>query len=66
MPKRKKSPEPTFQEHIAKFLVREHKYGVLEQSDIKGGNSEAFHYGYQAQRILAGSYFSGASPLARI
>jgi type I restriction enzyme R subunit len=34
MPKRKKPPEPTFQEHVADSLVREHKYGVLEQSDI--------------------------------
>ena len=34
MPKRKKAPELTLQEHIAKFLVREHKYGVLEQTDI--------------------------------
>src|ERR1035437_2457621 len=31
---RKKPPELTFQKHIADFLVREHKYGVLEQSDI--------------------------------
>jgi type I restriction enzyme R subunit len=31
---RKKSPELTFQEHIADFLVREHKYAVLEQSEI--------------------------------
>jgi type I restriction enzyme R subunit len=31
---RKKQPELTFQEHIAKYLVREHSYGVLEQSDI--------------------------------
>jgi len=30
MSKAKKSPEMTFQEHIAAFLVREHKYGVLE------------------------------------
>ena len=30
----KKPPELTFQEHIADFLVREHNYGVLEQSDI--------------------------------
>jgi type I restriction enzyme R subunit len=30
----KKSPELTFQKHIADFLKREHKYGVLEQSDI--------------------------------
>lgn len=30
----KKPPELTFQQHIAEFLVREHKYGVLEQSDI--------------------------------
>ncbi len=31
---RKKKPELTFQKHIAKFLVREHGYGVLEQSEI--------------------------------
>src|SRR4030042_4752705 len=31
---RKKPPELTFQQHIADFLVREHKYGVLEQTDI--------------------------------
>ena len=30
----KKAPEQTFQQHIADFLVREHKYGVLEQGDI--------------------------------
>jgi type I restriction enzyme R subunit len=34
MAKRKKSPELTFQKHIADYLVREHKYSVLEQSDI--------------------------------
>jgi type I restriction enzyme R subunit len=34
MAKRKKTPELTFQEHVADFLVREHKYGVLGQSDI--------------------------------
>ncbi|NOS69125.1 MAG: type I restriction endonuclease subunit R [Verrucomicrobia bacterium] len=34
MAKRKKPPELTFQQHIADYLVREHKYGVLEQSDI--------------------------------
>src|SRR6266446_3733216 len=27
-------PELRFQKHIADFLVREHKYGVLEQADI--------------------------------
>lgn len=31
---RKKQPELTFQQHVTDFLVREHKYGVLEQSDI--------------------------------
>jgi type I restriction enzyme R subunit len=31
---RKKAPELTFQQHIANLLVREHKYGVLEQTDI--------------------------------
>ena len=30
----KRPPELTFQDHIANFLVREHKYGVLEQADI--------------------------------
>jgi len=34
MPRNKKAPELTFQQHIADFLVREHGYGVLEQSDI--------------------------------
>ncbi len=34
MPKKKKPPELTFQQHIAEYFVREHKYGVLEQSDI--------------------------------
>jgi type I restriction enzyme R subunit len=31
---KKKAPELTFQQHIANFLVHEHKYGVLEQTDI--------------------------------
>ena len=34
MPKRKQAPELTFQKHVADYLVHEHKYGVLEQSDI--------------------------------
>jgi len=34
MAKRKKPPELTFQQHLADYLVREHKYGVLEQSKI--------------------------------
>ncbi len=34
MAKRKKAPELTFQQHIADFLIREHKYGMLEQTDI--------------------------------
>jgi type I restriction enzyme R subunit len=34
MPRKKKALELTFQQHIADFLVREHGYGVLEQSDI--------------------------------
>jgi len=29
--KKKKTPELTFQQHIADYLVREYKYGVLEQ-----------------------------------
>ena len=33
MAKRRPS-ELAFQEHVARFLVREHKYGVLEQSEI--------------------------------
>ena len=34
MAKKKRPPELTFQQHIADYLVREHRYGVLEQSDI--------------------------------
>ena len=34
MAKHKKPPELVFQQHIADFLVSEHGYGVLEQSDI--------------------------------
>ncbi len=34
MAKQKKSPEMKFQQHIADYLSREHRYGVLEQSDI--------------------------------
>ena len=34
MSRKKKAPELTFQQHVTDFLVREHKYGVLEQSDI--------------------------------
>ena len=34
MAKQNKSPELKFQEHIAAYFIREHKYGVLEQSDI--------------------------------
>ncbi len=34
MAKKKKPPELTFQQHIADYLVREHKYAVLQQSDI--------------------------------
>jgi hypothetical protein len=31
---RKKATELTFQQHIADFLIRVHKYGMLEQADI--------------------------------
>lgn len=34
MARQKKPPELTFQKHIADYLVRKHKYAVLEQSDI--------------------------------
>lgn len=34
MPKQKQAPELKFQKHIADYLIREHKYGVLEQTDI--------------------------------
>lgn len=34
MAKKKKAPELTFQQHIADYLIREHKYAVLEQTDI--------------------------------
>ena len=32
MAKKKKAPELTFQQHIANYLVRKHKYGVLKQT----------------------------------
>jgi type I restriction enzyme R subunit len=34
MASRRPAPELRFQKHIADYLVREHKYAVLEQSDI--------------------------------
>ena len=34
MAKKKSPPELTFQQHIRDYLIREHKYGVLEQSEI--------------------------------
>jgi len=34
MAKKKKAPELTFQQHIADYLVREHGFGVLEQTDV--------------------------------
>ena len=34
MARKKKPPELTFQQHIADYLVREHGYAVLQQSDI--------------------------------
>ena len=34
MAKREKAPELTFQEHIADYLIRVHKYGKLEQVEI--------------------------------
>jgi len=34
MAKKRKPPELTFQQHIADYLIREHGYAVLEQSDI--------------------------------
>jgi len=37
---RKKAPEITFQEHIAAFLTREHRYPVLEQNEI----TDTIHY----------------------
>lgn len=34
MVRKKAPPEITFQQHVAHYLVREHTYGVLEQSEI--------------------------------
>jgi type I restriction enzyme R subunit len=34
MPKKKKAPELTFQQHIADYLIRVHRYGELEQTEI--------------------------------
>jgi len=44
MATRKKPPELTFQEHIEHFLVREHKYGVLEQAEISDTISDTEHF----------------------
>ena len=52
MPRQKKAPEMTFQEHIADFLVREHGYGVLEQSDIT--DTEQAHLRNQHERLRGG------------
>ena len=40
MARKRKAPELTFQQHLADYFVREHGYGVLEQSDI----SDAEHF----------------------
>jgi len=32
--KKKKSPELTFHQHVANYLIREHKHGTLHQADI--------------------------------
>ena len=34
MPRKKKAPELTFQQHIADYLAREHGYGAMTQADI--------------------------------
>jgi type I restriction enzyme R subunit len=34
MARRRSPPELSFQQHVADYLVREHKYGVLEQADV--------------------------------
>jgi type I restriction enzyme R subunit len=34
MAKRRRQPELTFQQHVADFLVREHRYCKLEQAEI--------------------------------
>lgn len=34
MARKKKTPELTFQDHIAAYLIREHQYGVLERTEI--------------------------------
>lgn len=47
---RKKPPELTFQQHIADFLIREHKYGMLEQTDIT--DTEHFIAEYQLWAFL--------------
>ena len=36
---RKRQSEITFQQHIADYLVREHKYGVLEQANLACTNA---------------------------
>ncbi|MEW6708213.1 MAG: DEAD/DEAH box helicase family protein [Candidatus Riflebacteria bacterium] len=65
----KEAPELTFQEHIRKFLVNQHGYGVLEQSDISDTENAiaedmlwAFLQATQAETLqkLAADYGSDA------
>jgi type I restriction enzyme R subunit len=44
MAKKKKAPELTFQQHIADYLVREHRYGVLDSPTLR---TRALHRGSQ-------------------
>jgi type I restriction enzyme, R subunit len=58
MASKKNAPDLTFQKHVADHLVREHKYAVLEQSDITDTGHfiaedqlRAFHKASQAGRL---------------
>ena len=57
---RKKQPELTFQQHIAAYLVREHQYGVLEQTDITAYRKSLIHECVTGQRRITEADSAGS------
>ena len=62
---RKRAPEITFQQHIAAYLVREHQYGVLEQTDITDYRKSLIHECVTGQRRITEADSAG-SPQADV
>ncbi len=63
MPRKKKAPELSFQQHIADFLVHEHGYCVLEQSDIT--DTEQAHLRNQHERLRGGRGLTDSTDMSR-